>query len=48
MRGLFRACYIFCERMQKMRQLGIRAFFLFERCERNTVSPRWFAEAAPD
>jgi hypothetical protein len=37
MRGLFRACYFFCERMQKKRQLGIRAFFIFERCERNTV-----------
>jgi hypothetical protein len=23
--------------MQKKRQLGIRAFFIFERCERNTV-----------
>jgi hypothetical protein len=43
--------------MQKKRQLGIRAFFIFERCERNTVlvagirncpSPRWFAEATPD
>jgi hypothetical protein len=57
MRGLFRAFYFFCERMQKKRQLGIRAFFIFERCERNTVlvagirnclSPRWFAEATPD
>jgi hypothetical protein len=37
MRRLFRACYSFCEKMQKKRQLGIRAFFIFERCERNTV-----------
>jgi hypothetical protein len=36
MRGLFRARYFFCERMQKKRQLGIRAFFIFERCERST------------
>lgn len=37
MRRLFRACYFFRERTQKKRQLGIRAFFTFERCERNTV-----------
>ena len=37
MRGLFRACYFFRERTQKKRQSGIRAFFIFERCERNTV-----------
>jgi len=37
MRGLFRACYFFCERMQKKRELGIRAFFMFEHRERNTV-----------
>jgi hypothetical protein len=28
---------LFCERMQNKRQLGIRAFFIFGRCERNTV-----------
>ena len=37
MRGLFRASYFFCERMQRKRQLGIRDFFIFERYGRNTV-----------
>jgi hypothetical protein len=37
MHGLFRACYFFCERVQRKCLLGIRAFFIFERCERNTV-----------
>ena len=38
MPGLFRACYFFSVReCKKKRQLRIRAFFIFERCERNTV-----------
>jgi hypothetical protein len=36
MRGLFCVCYFFCEKVQRKGQLGIRAFFIFERCERNT------------
>jgi hypothetical protein len=28
---------LFCERVQTKRQLGIRAFFIFKGCERNTV-----------
>jgi len=37
MRGLFRASYFFCKGVQRRRQSGIRAFFIFEGCERNTV-----------
>jgi hypothetical protein len=55
MRSLFRACHFFCEIVQKRRQLGIRVFFIFERCEHNKVLVAdirivylRFAEAAPD